>query len=123
MLRRFRRKPALANVVSSNFFNPQKLPLIFKFLNIVDVNGESTTGFNVYFPLFVAFPIVGAYIKAIQWTSESFGVFTSALRDWWNYSWVTVEMSNESVDSAGNLSRTLSDDDLSMENFTLTPLL
>lgn len=116
------------NVISVSFLlfslSSFKLPLIFKFLNLLDVNDESTTGPNILLPFFVACPIIAAYVKVVEWTTESFRDFTSSLWDWWHYSWITVQMSNESIDSMNNLSTTThsdDDDDLSMLN--LSPLL
>lgn len=95
------------------FYYSPKLPLILKFLNLFDVNKEATgTGTDILLSLLVVSPIMVSYVKAVEWTSVSFEVFVHSLLTWWNYSWITVEMSNENMNGRSNLSRTHSGDDL-----------
>lgn len=102
-----------------SFIIPKKLSLILKYLNLFDVSEEATgPGTDILFPLFIASPIIVAYMKAVEWTSESFQDFLMTLSTWWNYSWITVETSNERINGTNNLSRTNSDNDI-----ILTPML
>lgn len=102
---------------------PFKLPVIFKFLNLLDVNDESTTISNILLPLFIACPITVTHFKVVGWATESFQDFTSSLRDWWHYSWIPVQMSNDSINSLNNISTTYSDDDDDLLMLNLSPLL
>lgn len=110
--------------VSQISIPPEKLPLLFKSLHLPEVNGESI-GAEILLPLVIVSPIIVLYVKSVEWTSKSFRDFLHSLSTWWNYySWISVEMSNESLNETNDLSRVQSDDNLmAVEGIILAGML
>ena len=63
----------------------------------VDVNQELARGFFV--SLFITASLIISYGFAIKKTATSFTNFLFTLQDWWNYSWIRAQMSDDSIDS------------------------
>lgn len=77
-----------------------KLSVISELLSFDDVSSDAFNSNNSISSVLIVAPILAAYCWSIESTADSTRDFLASLYEWWNFDWITVQESDESIDGA-----------------------